>query len=173
MKGKKRKLGYLKRIKDALQKFLAIRKNQVAVLISAGIILASFIPLFQGDVFFVLALFGITGEVVIGTIYLIWNVGSLALLFLVESEELQSMEKVWVKWMIKRNLFVAAIWILATVGLMIIFPNPRQGPLFLFGVEITVLMFIGFYTTVEESPFLESTTAFERLSSDKKTDASD
>ncbi|MFX0063619.1 MAG: hypothetical protein ACFFC7_15720 [Candidatus Hermodarchaeota archaeon] len=159
---KRRKPGYPKRIIDAFRKFLSHRFNQGVTLISLIIILASFLPLFQNDLVFVLSVMGFVGEIIIGSIYFMWNIGSLTLLLILEPDIAEA-EKIWVKWMIKRNLYVAAIWALITIGLMIIIPvfTLKGAFLFLFGAEIFILSYIRFFTTTEESPFLESTQAFE------------
>lgn len=163
---KRRKPGYTKRIIDAFRKFLSYRFNRGVTLISLTIILASLLPLFQNDLVFVLSVMGVVAEIIIGSIYFMWNIGSLALLLILEPDIAEA-EKVWVKWMIKRNLYVAAIWALITIGLMIIIPvfTLKGAFFFLFGAEIFILAYIRFFTTTEESPFMESTRAFEGRSS--------
>ncbi|MFX1539044.1 MAG: hypothetical protein ACFFDI_33100, partial [Promethearchaeota archaeon] len=105
---------------------------------------------------------GVVGEIIIGCIYFIWNIGSLTLLFIIEPDIAET-EKIWVKWMIKRNLFIAALWSLITTSLLLVIPffNLKGAFLFLFGAEIFILAYINFFTTTEESPFLKSNQSFE------------
>ncbi len=92
----------------------------------------------------------VIGVVFFGVLYFMWNVASIAVIFLLERKEISEEEQILMKYWLRRNIFITGLW--AGILLMSLFALHNLWALFA-AINSVSLAFIIMFAEHEESPF--------------------
>ncbi len=144
MRSNKSTQGFIKYLEENSQLLLAV----IATLL---LFLSNFIFTQYFGFYMTLIIIIILTEVVIGSIFLLFNTTSL-ILALVLQEGLSPIEKQWVQQKTRKNLGIILIWLIFSIITFIIIA-PNFG--IIAGLYLLALIFIFKLAGTEENPFLE------------------
>ncbi|MFX0014975.1 MAG: hypothetical protein ACFFB2_07630 [Promethearchaeota archaeon] len=123
----------------------------IAIIATFFLFLSNFFFTQEIGFYMTMAIIIIIMEVIIGSIFLLFNTTSL-ILALVLQEGLSSIEKQWVQQKTRRNVGIIVTWLLfSIITFLIIAPNFG----IIAGLYMLALIFIFRLAGVEENPFLE------------------
>jgi hypothetical protein len=131
-------------IKESYYEFLA---SIAAVLLFISNIFFSY----QNGIYLILTLSIIVIEIIIGSLFLLFNTTALVLASFIQSS-LSPIEKRWVKQKIQKNAVVIIIWLLFSIFTFLII-TPNLG--IIAGLYLISLILIFRFAGQEENPFLE------------------
>ncbi|MFX0170524.1 MAG: hypothetical protein ACFE9L_01260 [Candidatus Hodarchaeota archaeon] len=133
-----------------------IRESYYELLASIGAVLLFVSNLFfsyNNGIYLILTLSIIVIEIIIGSLFLLFNTTALVLASLIQSS-LSPIEKRWVKQKIQKNSIVIVIWLIFSILTFLII-TPHLGVIA--GLYLVSLIMIFRFAGKEENPFLEQT----------------